>query len=179
MNTLRSSTPVRATVCADGIRADYLRAGTGRPVVVLVPPDGDERGVLAFAGGWPLVAELLAARAAGRCHLIVPVAPPEATGLADWLAAFADGLGVAGLALVVAEPLGAAARAFAVRESDLVSRLVVVRRLPADLPPAGPAVERVERIGIPLLVLTLSPDDAETADGRETLVGFLADFPGD
>jgi hypothetical protein len=162
MEILDRAAPVRARVCADGVVAEYMRAGTGRPVVVLVPSDG-----------WPAIADVLATRSGGRCRLIVPDSRPPSETLDDWLAAFADGLGVAGAVLVVAEPLGGAARAFAEREVDLVSRIVVLRE-PAT---AAPALERVERVGIPLLVLTIPAGDVEKAEGQEALLDFVAAFP--
>ncbi len=169
--------PVRAEVFAAGVRAPYLRAGAGRPVVVLDHRTGvtNRNGAGAEpTAAWPAIADRLAARLVGCCRLIVPDAPPPTEELGDWLAAFADGLGVAGIALLVTAPLASAARNVALREHDLVDRLAVLGgSRPA---PAGrePAIERVEREGIPLLVLDLAPRELERAGGLEALLNFLA-----
>ena len=167
METSSRSAPVRAEVLAAGLRAPYLRTGAGRPAIVLLPARGDGD------GRWPALAEHLARALGGRCRLIVPDAPPAAEGLGAWLAAFADGLGVAGVGLVVAEPLADAARDLAVLEPELVARLVVLRQARGG-DGAVPRFARVEREGIPLLELAIPAADAERGEGLELLLHFLA-----
>lgn len=119
MKPRSSFPPVRAEVHADGVRAPYLRAGAGHPVVVLVPP-GDA------APAWPAIAERIAERAADRCRIIAPEVAPEPAELDCWLRAFLDGLGVGGATLVVGATLADAARDFAAREPDRVASVAVL-----------------------------------------------------
>jgi pimeloyl-ACP methyl ester carboxylesterase len=93
----------------------YLRAGTGRAVLLLgsfeppLPP-------------WPgLTAEL-----AGNFRLIAPQLPQNRNDFATWVRAFLDGLGLLKVSIVATDDVGVAAIGFALLESERVDRLVLL-----------------------------------------------------
>jgi len=111
----RTGMPVRAVVCAGGMEIEYLRIGSGRPVLVVVR---DARR--------PSAIEALAHRLAPFGRVVVPLAPaPEGDAArVAWLADFLDGVGVSAPRLLVIGGTPAAAvemaRAIAVTDDDLV-----------------------------------------------------------
>lgn len=80
----RTDHPVRAVVCAHGIETEYLRIGSGRPIVLLALDE-------AFAPGIESLARVLAPL--GR--VVAPLAPARPTegGRDRWLVDFLDGVG--------------------------------------------------------------------------------------
>jgi hypothetical protein len=73
----------RAVVCAGGVNTSYVRAGRGKPIV-LVSDDVDA----------PETQEMIATLA--RDHLVFAASPPvtDGQGLGVWLRNFAEGLGI-------------------------------------------------------------------------------------
>lgn len=93
----------------------YLRAGTGRPVLLLgsfEPP----------FQAWPgLTAEL-----AGNFRLIAPQLPANRDQFAAWVRAFLDGLGLLKVSIVATDDVGVAAIGFALLENERVDRLALL-----------------------------------------------------
>ena len=80
----------RAVVCAGGVNTSYVRAGKGKPIV-MVSDDIDS----------PETLDLMAVLA--RDHLVFAAAPPvtDMQGLGVWLRNFVEGLGVTDAHLVL------------------------------------------------------------------------------
>jgi len=95
----------------------YRRSGAGRAVLVLAPAASME----------PLWPELGGALSA-RFRVLVPDVPPPAAGddVAAWLGDFLEGLGIAGVALVAAEPFCLPALELVLLDAERVGRLVLV-----------------------------------------------------
>jgi hypothetical protein len=80
----RATVPARAVVCAAGVDTEYLRAGRGIPLILVVPDvDADEVRTMI---------EWLSAR-----FLVLAAAPTVsgADALGSWLREFMEGLGLA------------------------------------------------------------------------------------
>lgn len=93
----------------------YLRAGTGRPVLLLGRFD-------APYAAWPgLTAEL-----AANFRLVAPQLPAGRDDFAAWVRAFLDGLGLLRVSIVATDEVGVAAIAFALLENERVDRLVLL-----------------------------------------------------
>lgn len=107
--------PVRATVCAGGTVTEYLRIGSGRPILVV-----------ALGAQHPPGIEALASRLAPYGRVVVPLAPaPPSRVVRDaWLADFLDGVGVTAPRLLVVggtrTSASELARAIAVADDDLL-----------------------------------------------------------
>jgi pimeloyl-ACP methyl ester carboxylesterase len=122
MNEARAGMPARALVCAGAVETEYLRAGCGAPVLLLLhgratdwwnedpAPESARR---AF--------ELLSAR-----YRVIAPTIPAGVGFATWLGDFLDGLGV-DRPSVVAEPgLALAAQLFAIEQPGRVHCVAVL-----------------------------------------------------
>lgn len=88
----------QAEVRVGDLTTRYRRSGSGRPVVVLQPPNGVD-------ADWSRLAELLS----GHCRVIVPELPAGVGNAAAWLRDFLDALGIERATVVVPEQLGIAA----------------------------------------------------------------------
>ena len=86
-----------AEVRVGDLTTRYRRSGSGRPVVVLQPPNDAD-------ADWSRLAELLT----GHCRVIIPELPAGVTDAATWLRDFLDALGIERAAVVVPEQLGIA-----------------------------------------------------------------------
>lgn len=73
----------------------YRRSGSGRPVVVLQPPNDADASASRLE-------ELLS----DRCRVIVPEIPAGVTDVAAWLRDFLDALGIERATVVLPEQLG-------------------------------------------------------------------------
>lgn len=80
----RTAEPVRAIVYADGIETEYLRIGSGRPILLLALDEASALDIESFA-------RMLAP--VGR--VVAPLAPARPTdgGRDRWLVDFLDGVG--------------------------------------------------------------------------------------
>jgi pimeloyl-ACP methyl ester carboxylesterase len=151
---------VRAFVHAGGATTEYLRAGHGAPVVLLVEPGSSD---------------VLVGRLARDFRVVAPEVPAPPETAADpsgrlafcrWLRAFCDGLGIERCGLVAGAAYGAAALAFALLEEERVERLVLLDARRLD----GHAAELAARTSSPPLFLCPPTGVAAAA---ETAAHFL------
>jgi hypothetical protein len=81
--------PARAVVCTGGVETEYIRAGRGEPIVMVVPDlDGVE--------GPEMIARL-----ATQYTVLVAAPRLELTEIAGWMRDFLEGLGLAQAHLMV------------------------------------------------------------------------------
>jgi hypothetical protein len=140
-------------VRANGQVMRYRRCGVGRAVLVLRPEEQPD-------ALWP---ELLGALGP-RVRLLVPEQPEAAADVTARLAAFLDGLGASGVAVLAAGRLCIPALELALLGGDQVARLALVADGPADLGGTGLDGTLVTTAcpPVPLLVVrrALPADDA-------------------
>lgn len=141
----------RAVVQSGHTITSYLRAGAGRPVVLL------SRSLTDGAAPDTLVRTLGAS-----FRVLVPQLPTEPEPLADWLVPFLDGLGLAEVAAVADHALAPALLRFAHAEPDRISRIVI-------LSPAGCGPLAADGVTQPLLCACIDCS-------IEALVGQVAWF---
>ncbi len=141
----------RAIVHAGDHATEYVRAGCGAPVLLLA-----ERGESALLA--PLSARFRVIAPDLPCH-----APAHETGVPDagaspppfaaWLRDFLDGLGVARIDIVAAEPYGLRALSFCVTDRTRVGRVALLfRDAPAPGVGGDAPSELLGQSGLPLLV---------------------------
>lgn len=126
----------------------YRRAGCGLAVLVLGPL-------------WPELLEALAA----RYRVIVPDLPARGADVVPWLADFLEGLGLANVTVVAADPSCEAALDLALVAVDQVARLVVVAA-PRDTP-----LTAARAVLVPLLLV---PRELPAAEALPLVARFLA-----
>lgn len=139
--------------------AGYQRAGTGKPVVVLVRRaalDDVVRGVIGAL--------------ASRFRFVVPELPPPPAALDEWLALFMDGVGLIRTAVLCDRELSSAVAALTSNDPDRVERLVLLGDdgiAPGD--PPGAEASLAEH-GIPWCIVPLTGDPRAVVD---TISRFL------
>jgi hypothetical protein len=155
---------VRAQVRAADHFTRYVRAGSGQPVLVLDVTSG--KGELLEAPSadrrelsiWP---ELLG-RLAAHSRVIVPELPAAGPEFAAWLRSFIDGVGLAPLTLVAADPLCVAALEFVLSDPERVRRLVLIPDGHGDEAGLLGAVQS-EHAGVDVAVLVVRRNDSTGA----------------
>ena len=143
----------RAVVQAGSTVTSYLRAGAGRPVVVLSRTAPDHA---------PTSALIETLRTAFR--VMVPQLALEPAASMEWLAAFLDGLGLHQVGIIVDQALAPELLGFAREEPQRVDRIVIL----ADAGGTHPTWDGVTR---PVLLV------ADDADRVDTISWFLAGAP--
>lgn len=117
----------RASVGAGGVDTEYLRAGRGGQVVLVLAANADHS----------RTAELLLRSLSASCCAIAPVIDGEPVD-EGWLQNFVDGLGLGAVQIIAEEQFAAAARAFAASDPSRVERLSFVPGEPFDFRPPKP-----------------------------------------
>lgn len=111
----RRSGSFRAVVRIGTTTTEYLRAGAGRPVLLLRPPTGD-------TATW----EAIVATISGSLRVIMPDTLPDEEQLGDWFCGLLEGLGLDDVAIVADGSYGRVAIALAAGEPERVSRCVLL-----------------------------------------------------
>jgi pimeloyl-ACP methyl ester carboxylesterase len=165
--------PSHATVSDGALATSYLRAGSGRPTVVL--------------GGASLLGP---ADWRGLCAVLKLIIPDHpAVGESDafavdagfdaWLRGFVDGLGLERPHLIAGPAAGLAALAFAIAEPGRVARLVLLQaHAPATRPHGDAVADRLELCGVPVLVapgLPRADGETDPSASREQIIRFLVE----
>lgn len=114
-NNLSRTGNFRAVVRVGKIATEYVRSGSGRPVILLTQS----------AVPLPLWNAVIEA-VAERYRLIAPDVTPGAEDFAGWLGHFLDGLGVGRVSILADGPMAAPAIGYAMLDPDRVDRLVVI-----------------------------------------------------
>jgi hypothetical protein len=83
----RDCTPVRASVWAGGVETDYLRAGCGEPLLLLLPPGRD-------IGSDRLLGSL------AMQYRVTAASAPVDVDVASWIRDFLEGVGVVPVRIV-------------------------------------------------------------------------------
>ncbi|MEO8448718.1 MAG: hypothetical protein ABI647_02945 [Gemmatimonadota bacterium] len=155
----------RAAVRVGDVVTRYLRAGVGRPVLLL---RGSQEPDLFWSG--------LAAGLAERVRVIVPELSEPFADFSGWLLAFLEGLGLHSVGVVAEDAAGLAAIAFALAEPDRIQQIVlltVASSEPADNDPGFGEPLAPRGLAVPLLIV---PRDAADLLGQVTR--FLTAGPG-
>ena len=116
--TARADSPARAVVWAGGVRTEYLRAGGGAAVLLLV---GEYDG----PGAMELI-ELLSS-----AFLVIAPSVPRGVEFASWLSNVMDGLGIASASVVAETTFFAEAERFAAGAEGRVHRVALLEAKPA------------------------------------------------
>jgi len=111
--TARADSPARAVVWAGGVRTEYLRAGGGAAVLLLV---GEYDG----PGAMELI-ELLSS-----AFLVIAPSVPRGVAFASWLSNVMDGLGIASACVVAETTFFADAERFAAAAEGRVRRVALL-----------------------------------------------------
>ncbi len=149
----------RAVVRAGESVTAYLRAGNGKPVVLL-------RGADHHVRLW----EQALAQLSQRFRVIVPEMSPDPATLSEWFAAFHDGLGIGATSLVVDDNYAAAATRLALAHASRIERVVFVTRGASADEQVGAIADSVSHESHALLVITgAEPVEVVT----ERIVEFL------
>ncbi len=145
----------RAVVRVGDTATEYVRSGSGRPVILLTQA----------ANPLPLWNAVIEA-VAERYRLIAPDVTPGADDFAVWLGQFLDGLGLARVLVLADGPMSAPAIGFAMLDPDRVERLVVIT------PTAPSAAEPLtDAPGSPLIIGEGRPIEAIVNDALRFLEG--------
>jgi hypothetical protein len=110
VTTARVEAPARAVVWAGGVRTEYLRAGSGAVVLLLVS-EYDGPGALE-------IIELLSS-----ALLVIAPSVPRGVPFASWLSNVMDGLGIASACVVAERAFFAEAERFAAGAEGRVHRV--------------------------------------------------------
>ncbi|MFL5619273.1 MAG: hypothetical protein ACJ79A_12880 [Gemmatimonadaceae bacterium] len=116
--TARAGESARAVVWAGGVRTEYLRAGSGAVVVLLL---GEYDG--------PRAMELI--ELISSAFLVIAPSVPRGVAFASWLSDLMDGLGIASACIVAATTFFAEAERFAAAEEGRVHRVASLEARPA------------------------------------------------
>jgi len=111
--TPRAGSPARAVVWAGGARTEYLRAGSGTVVLLLV---GEYDG----PGALELI-ELISS-----AFLVIAPSVPRGVAFASWLSNVMDGLGIASACVVAETTFFADAERFAAAAEGRVRRVALL-----------------------------------------------------
>jgi hypothetical protein len=117
VTTARADSPARAVVWAGGVRTEYLRAGSGAVVLLLV---GDHDGP-----GATEIIELLSS-----AFLVIAPSVPRGVPFASWLSNVMDGLGIARACVVAERTFFAEAERFAAGAEGRVHRVALLEAGP-------------------------------------------------
>lgn len=138
----------------------YLRAGAGRPVVLLRTVDGPD----------PLWGALMSGLTS-HFRVIVPTAPPAHVEFGPWLRAFLDGLGLLQVGVVAEAAVAVCVLGFAMADPDRVSHLVLISSDGNGSANVDGALADPSRsAGLPLLVVH---PDSPGDDAAHTVRRFL------
>jgi hypothetical protein len=118
MTTVRADSPARAVVWAGGVRTEYLRAGSGAVVLVLVD-EHDGPGAME-------IIELLSS-----AFLVIAPSVPRDVAFPSWLSNVMDGLGIASACVVAETTFFAEAERFAAEAEGRVHRVALLEARPA------------------------------------------------
>ncbi|MHB1327857.1 MAG: alpha/beta fold hydrolase [Gemmatimonadales bacterium] len=126
----------RAVVRAGNTATEYVRSGSGRPVILLTQA----------ANPLPLWNAVIEA-VAERYRLIAPDVTPGTDDFAVWLGQFLDGLGLTRVLVLADGPMSAPAIGYAMLDPDRVARLIVIT------PTAPPGAEPLtDAPGSPMII---------------------------
>ncbi len=114
-NSVSRTGNFRAVVRVGKTATEYVRSGSGRPVILLTQA----------ANPLPLWNAVIEA-VAERYRLIAPDVTPGAEDFAGWLGPFLDGLGLDRVSVLADGPMSAPAIGYAMLDPDRVERLVVI-----------------------------------------------------
>jgi len=118
MTTVRADSVARAVVWAGGVRTEYLRAGSGAVVLVLVD-EHDGPGAME-------IIELLSS-----AFLVIAPSVPGDVAFPSWLSNVMDGLGIASACVVAETTFFAEAERFAAVAEGRVHRVALLETRPA------------------------------------------------
>ena len=144
----------RAVVQSGSTITSYLRAGSGRPVLLLARTRAPHLDIL-----------IDTLRTSFR--LVVPELPEPPQPPCDWLTPFLDGLGLTEVAVIVEQEEAAALLDFAREEAHRVSRIVVLCL-------AEPAPIDSASVPRPLMAVSVTRPTDEVV---HEVAGFLAGAP--
>jgi hypothetical protein len=150
----------------DGRETHYLRAGTGRPVLLLA---GDPSVSGALVGALPRHFRAIAPR--------ISPPSPDAPEFIPWIRGFLDALGIPRASIVVGPCFAAQILAFSLLEPERVERLVFLIGACGDWSADVDEglVDRLGTSGQPLLATAFDPSDAPAASRTVTAIAnFLA-----
>ena len=116
--TARANSAARAVVWAGGVRTEYVRAGGGA-VVLLLMGEHDGPGALALI-------DLIAS-----AFLVIAPSVPRGVAFASWLSNVMDGLGIASACIVAETTFFAEAERFAASAEGRVRRVALLEARPA------------------------------------------------
>jgi pimeloyl-ACP methyl ester carboxylesterase len=140
---------------AGAVSTEYLRAGSGEPVLLLAAPDepGDlrHRTLQALAPSFRVIVPGPPAAADAGTHPLSASGGPVA--FSAWLRDFLDALGVAEAAMVVEGRLAVPVLDFALRHPGRIGRLAVIHRAAGDPALPAPGAEGCLAGGAALLLL--------------------------
>ena len=111
--TTRAGEPARAVVWAGGVRTEYLRAGSGAVVLLLV---GEHDG--------PAALELI--EMISSAFLVIAPGVPSGVAFASWLSNVMDGLGIASACVVAETTFFDEAERFAASAEGRVHRVALL-----------------------------------------------------
>jgi len=117
VTTARANSPARAVVWAGGMRTEYLRAGSGTVVLLLV---GEYDG----PGAMEIIEQLSSA------FLVIAPSVPRGVPFASWLSNVMDGLGIASACVVAETTFFAEAERFAAGAEGRVHRVASLEGTP-------------------------------------------------
>jgi pimeloyl-ACP methyl ester carboxylesterase len=153
---------VRAEVRCGDLVTLYMRAGVGRPIVLL-------RAASAPGDVW----NELSSRLAERFRVLVPDVAVERAEFADWLRGFFDGLGLTSVSLVVDESLGVGVIGCALLDLERVERLVLLTAADSEATGLEAVISDADRREtLPLLVVLGTASADELA---ERITRFLSE----
>jgi len=115
--TTRAGSPARAVVWAGGVRTEYLRAGSGAALLLLVS-EYDGPGALELI-------ELISS-----AFLVIAPSVPRGVVFASWLSNVMDGLGIASACVVAETTFFAEAERFAAAAEGRVHRVALLEATP-------------------------------------------------
>lgn len=152
-NAVSRTGSFRAVVQAGATSTVYLRAGAGRPVLVL------RRSTAPHPLWTPLITAV-----SDRFRVIAPEIEGGRDDFGQWLRHFLDGLGVPPVHILADEAMAAPAIGFAILEADRVERLVVIS------PDGPPAANEIIPSGPPVLLMR---DDVPSEELIAAVMAFL------
>lgn len=113
----------RATVTVGAIETSYQRAGTGRPLVLLVPPPPDVTVLTPLLARWRVIVP------ESTSVLALPGAPGS-TPFATWLRGFLDGLGLQRACVVADASVAVALATVRAQQPELIDHVEIIGRPP-------------------------------------------------
>jgi len=137
----------------------YRRSGAGRSLLLL----RSDRDAVAL---WPDLDGALD----GSCRVIAPAVPPAVADLVAWLADFAEGLGLARVALLAVGVLCVPALELALLDPERVSRAVLVPDVGDGEGVESALATTAHDLAMPLLVV---PRSTPATEAVRRITGFL------